>query len=125
MLRVGRLIHTSSGTVLLNQVRWCQSFLCKLCGLMFRCSLEPGEGLLMAETLASRPGTAIHMLFMFFPIAVMWLDDGFRVVDAVYAKPWRLLYMPVRAARYTLEAHPNLLKQITIGDLLRFEEYVD
>lgn len=76
----------------------------------------------MAETLASRPGAAIHMLFMFFPIAVVWLDNIFRVVDVVYAKPWRLLYMPERAARYTLEAHPDLLKQIRIGDLLSFEE---
>ena len=121
MPREGRLIHAASGTILLGRVRWCDSFACKLRGLMFRSRLEPGEGLLMVERVASRSGTAIHMLFMAFPIAVVWLDEAFRVVDKTLARPWRLAYLPAQAACYTLEAEPDLLDHVQIGDRLTFE----
>jgi uncharacterized membrane protein (UPF0127 family) len=88
---------------------------------MFRGRLEPGEGLLMVERKASRSATAIHMLFMAFPIAVVWMDEAFRVVDKALAKPWRLAYVPAQAACYTLEAEPGLLDHVQIGDKLIFE----
>lgn len=125
MPQTGHLLNTTSNDILLNQVRWCSSFVCKLRGLMFRRELAEGEGLLMVEPRASRTGTAIHMLFMAFPIATIWLDDEFVVVDKVYAKPWRLIYAPSSAARYTLEAHPSLLDRVHIGDRLLFEAQYD
>lgn len=125
MPKTGRLLHTTSNDVLLDQVRWCGSFLCKLRGLMFRRELAAGEGLLMVEPYASRTGTAIHMLFMAFPIATIWLDNEFVVVDKVYAKPWRLAYAPAKAARYTLEAHPSMLDRVQIGDKLLFQAQND
>ncbi len=121
MPKTGRLLHATSNDVLLDQVRWCDSFLCKLRGLMFHRGLAAGEGLLLVEPHASRTGTAIHMLFMAFPIATIWLDGEFIVVDKVYAKPWRLAYAPSKAARYTLEAHPSLLDRVQIGDKLLFQ----
>ena len=88
---------------------------------MFRRALAPGEGLLMVEAHANRVDTTIHMLFMTFPIAAIWLDDDMIVVDKVYAKPWRPFYMPQKAARYTLEASPTLLDRVQIGNKLHFE----
>jgi len=122
MSRVGQLVSNESGTVYLEHVRWCSSFLCKLRGLMFRHSLKPGEGLLMVEPSPSRAATAIHMFFMAFSIATIWMDDEFRVVDKVLAKPWRPAYVPAKAARYTLEAAPSLLDQIEVGDQLAFRD---
>lgn len=121
MPKTGRLIRIPGETVLLDQVRWCDLFLCRLRGLMFRRTLAAGEGLLLVEPYASRAGTAIHMLFMAFPIATVWLDSDLVVVDKVYARPWRLMYAPARAARYTLEAHPSLLDRVEIGDKLVFQ----
>ncbi len=119
--KTGRLVHAASGEVLLERVRWCESFGCKLLGLMFRRSLGPDEGLLLVEPRASRTASAIHMLFMAFPIAAIWLDDGFEVVDKALARPWRLAYVPARPARYILEASPRLLNHIEVGDKLAFE----
>jgi uncharacterized membrane protein (UPF0127 family) len=121
MPRIGRLSNAADNVVLLDRVRWCDSFLCKLRGLMFRHALAPGEGLLMVESRASRVGTTIHMMFMAFPIAVVWLDDEFVVVDKVYARPWRLAYAPAKPARYTLEASSTLLEQVQIGNKLSFD----
>ncbi len=122
MVKVGRLLHAESGRELLSRVRWCASYDCKLRGLMFRRALEPGEGLLMVEPRANRTGTAIHMLFVSFTIAVVWLDDHLCVVDKVCARPWRLAYAPSVPARYTLEADVALLDRVDIGDCLVFED---
>lgn len=116
-----RCIHTSARAVLLTNVKWCDSFFCRLRGLMFRSSLKEGEGLLLVERRESRVDTSIHMFFMSFPIAAVWLDARFRVVDTCLAEPWRPFYAPRVPARYTLETSPELLGKISIGDELTFE----
>ncbi|HLB50223.1 MAG TPA: DUF192 domain-containing protein [Anaerolineales bacterium] len=116
-----RLLHKPSNTMLLADVKWCNSFLCRLRGLMFRSSLREGEGLLLVERRESRMDTSIHMFFMSFPIAAVWLDARFRVVDTCLARPWRPFYAPCIPAQYTLEASPELLKKISTGDELAFE----
>ena len=88
---------------------------------MFRRVLAEGEGLLFAEAGSSRIGTGIHMLFMFMPLGVVWLDEAFRVVDHKRALPWHPAYLPDRPARYTLEASVEVLDSIAVGDTLAFE----
>lgn len=96
----------------------CDSFLCRLRGLMFRRSLGLHEGLLMVQPSTSRMDAAIHMLFMNFDISVVWMDDDLRVVDAQHARRWRLAYVPAKAARYVLEIHPDRLPDYQVGDCL-------
>jgi uncharacterized protein len=117
----GKLRAVESNAVLLEDVNWCDSFGGKLLGLMFRKSLGESEGLLMVEPRASKVNTSIHMLFMNFAIATVWLDKDLRVVDKVLAKPWRLAYVPAKPAMYTLETRPEILDKINIGDQLAFE----
>jgi uncharacterized membrane protein (UPF0127 family) len=47
---------------------YCDSFLGRLLGLMFRSSLAPEQGLLLVESRESRIDTAIHMLQIFQPM---------------------------------------------------------
>jgi len=112
--------NETRGERLLGRVRRCASFLCRLRGLTFRRPLSDGEGLLLVGRRESRAGTAIHMLFVFFPITVVWLDGGGRVVDARLAHPFRPLYVPHEPARDVLEGPPALLERVSIGDQLRF-----
>lgn len=107
---------------MLARVEWCRSFLCRLRGLTFRRHLAADEGLLLVESRASIAATAIHMFFVFFPIAAIWLDDSFCVVDARLAQPFRPFYAPRTPARYVLEAAPALLDQVAIGDQLYITE---
>lgn len=88
---------------------------------MFRRALAESEGLVLVERRESRIDTSIHMFFMRFPIAAIWLDARFRVVDTCLARPWRPFYAPRAPAQYTLETSPELLKKISIGDELVFE----
>ncbi len=117
-----RLTHQPTGETLLTNVRRCDTFFSRLRGLMFRSALAAGEGILLVERRESRLDTSIHMFCMAFPIAAIWLDARFRVVDTCLAKPWRPFYAPRVPARYTLETSPELLKKIAVGDELIFEE---
>jgi uncharacterized membrane protein (UPF0127 family) len=114
--------NRTQGRVVLARVRWCKSFMCRLRGLMFRRRLPADEGLLLVENKASIAATSIHMFFVFFPIAAIWLDDAFRVVDKTLARPFRPLYASRLPARYVLEAAPEALDCITIGDQLHIGE---
>ena len=118
MMKVSNL----AGQPLLQRVKWCDSFGTKLRGLMFRRAIDPDEGLVLAETRSSIAATSIHMFFVPFDIAAIWLDDDFKVVHKVLAKAWRPYYASPQAARYVLEGPPALLDHIAIGDTLHFEE---
>ncbi len=115
-----RAWNESRDEPLLGRVRWCQSFFCRLRGLTFRRRLGADEGILLVGTRESRMDSAIHMLFVFFPIAVIWLDRTGRVVDTALARPFRLAYVPSGPARDVLEGPPDLLKRVNPGDRLRF-----
>lgn len=118
------LRNAKSGEVVLNRARWCSSFLCHLRGLQFVPSLPDGEGLLFVTKGESRANTTIHMFFMMFSIAVVWLDKSGRVVDKQLAKPWRPAYAPKAPAQYYIEANTDLLDRVEIGDVLLFDETV-
>jgi uncharacterized membrane protein (UPF0127 family) len=90
--------------------------------LTFRRSLAADEGLLLVGVRENRADTAIHMLFVFFPISAVWLDREGRVVDARLALPFRPLYIPRGPARDVLEGPPQLLEMMRVGDRLSFEE---
>lgn len=108
--------------VVLERAKWCASFWCHFKGLQLVRHLPENEGLLFVTSSESRGGTAIHMFFMFFSIAVVWLDREGIVVDKKFAKPWRPAYSPKAPAMYYIEANPSLLERVEIGDKLRFDE---
>lgn len=89
-------------------------------GLMFRRTLDMEQGVRLDMDRTSRAFSAIHMLFVFFPLAVFWLDKNNRIVDKALARPFRLFYMPRRPARYVLELHDLKFDAAQIGDQLDF-----
>lgn len=119
-----RFIHVNNLTKPVEQparVGFCDSFLCKLRGLMFRPRLSPDAGLLLVEKRDSRLDTSIHMFFVPFDLAVFWIDSDMTVVDKVIAKSWRPAYFPKANARYTLELHPDHWEDYEIGDKVEFK----
>jgi len=88
---------------------------------MFRPRLSPGEALLLDERSDSRAGAAIHMFFVPFAIAAVWINSAGFVVDKVLARPWRPFYGPRAPARYILETHPDFLSRIEVNEELDFD----
>ena len=115
MRRVTITNKTRLATVAIKAV-YCDSFLCQLRGLMFRRSLGLQEGLLLVQKHDSKINAAIHMLFMWINLAVVWIDTAGKVVDVRLAQRWRLIYVPKSAARYILEMHADRIGDFEIGD---------
>ena len=116
------LVNQTTGQTLTARVKMCDTFWRKLQGLMFRRALDPDESLVFCYSRESTAETSIHMFFVFFSIAVVWLDAERRVVDKVLAKPFRPYYAPQKPAQFFVEGDPGLLEQVQIGDQLAFEE---
>jgi uncharacterized membrane protein (UPF0127 family) len=114
------VVHEASGRVLVPRARWCDTFGSKLRGFILRRRLEPGEGLVLVDGRESRANTAIHMLFVLTDLGVIWVSDSLEVVDAVRARPWRPAYIPQAPARYVIEAAPEVLEHVDLGDRVSF-----
>lgn len=114
--------NARTGNVVLARARWCASFWCHFRGLQLVPRLPEDEGLLFVTGVEGRAHTAIHMFFMRFAIAVVWMDARGTVVDKALALPWRPAYAPRAPAQYYIEASPSLLDRVEIGDTLRFDE---
>lgn len=107
------------------RARWCVSFFCKLRGLTFRRKLSPQDAIILVESSDSTSASAIHMMFVFFPIATIWINSGGQVVDCRLAKPFRPIYIPRAPARYILEGPPAFLDLFQPGDQVEFETLTD
>jgi uncharacterized membrane protein (UPF0127 family) len=102
------------------RVGYCDSFLCRLRGLMFRSHLGLNEGLLLVEKRDSRLDTSIHMFFVPFDLAVFWINSEMTIVDKVIAKSWHPAYFPKTNTKFTLEIHPDHFGNYDIGDKVDF-----
>jgi uncharacterized membrane protein (UPF0127 family) len=103
------------------RVKNCESFGCRLRGLMFRRNLDDEQGLLLIHGAESRANAAIHMFFVRFDLGVVWLNEDKSVVDIQMAESWHPLYTPQFPAKFVLEIHPDRLAEFQIGDKLSFE----
>jgi uncharacterized membrane protein (UPF0127 family) len=103
------------------RIRRCDSFLCRFKGLMFRSHLDVDDGLLLEIPRDSRLDSSIHMFFVPFDLAVIWINSQSCVVDKVIARGWHPAYFPAKAARYTLEIHPDRFGSFEIGDKVEFQ----
>jgi len=64
--------------------------------------------------------SAIHMLFVFFPIDVIWLDKNKKIVDIKTAYPFQIISMPKKPAKYILELQKGMGKLFRVGNKLKF-----
>jgi uncharacterized protein len=80
-----RAIDITSGKELAAHLEVAASLFSRAKGLLGRQALFPGEGLLI------RPCSGVHTFFMNFPIDVLFLDKGNRVIEAVSnLQPYRI-----------------------------------
>lgn len=117
-----RVINQGTREILIESARWCASRLCRLRGLQFRRHLKPGEALILVKDNDSISSSSIHMFFVIFPIAAIWINSKGKVTSAQLAKPWRPYYASPDPARYVLETSPRFLEKISVGDKLEFVE---
>ncbi len=120
--------NITRGTVLCDTHEVAGTAWQKTTGLMFRKELPEGRGLLMTFSGDSSPG--IWMLCMRFPIDIVFLDSGRRVIRVVEnARPlglsWRTwrIFFPPGPAKFVLELPAGRAgkSKTRTGDKLEFQ----
>lgn len=104
------------------RIKYCDTFLTQLRGFTFRSRLSGDEGLVLVGRRDSRLDSSIHMLFVSFDLAVIWINSEMQVVDKVLARSWRLAYFSKEPARYVLEIHPDRWGEYDLGDIVQFKD---
>ena len=103
--------------VIIKKAKMCKSMFCKALGLMFR-SKKPDYGLVFIFNKELRAD--LHMLFVFFPIDVLFLDKDKKVVDIKKDfKPFSY-YAPKAKAMFVIEMPVGVLKNTRVGDRIVF-----
>jgi uncharacterized membrane protein (UPF0127 family) len=100
------------------QLKVCDTFISRLQGFLFSKAPQSEEGLLFCYKQPSRINSGIHMLGIPFPLAIIWLDEKYMVVDRCTAKPWGLAYLPKSPACYVIECSIARLIEFETGDQL-------
>ena len=103
------------------RLKYCDTFLTQLRGLMFRSRLARDEGLVLVGIKDSRLDSSIHMFFVSFDLTVLWVNSEMKVVDKILAKSWRPMYFSKKPARYVVEIHPERWGDFEIGDEVHFK----
>ncbi len=89
--------NVTRGTVLANAAAVADTWTSRVKGLLGRDGLEPGEGLIID------PCNSIHTVFMRFPIDVLFVARGGRVIRLLeHLRPYRITGI-VFGARYVVE----------------------
>jgi len=115
-----KLLNKSKGTVLSHDAGIAGTFFSRARGLM----LSTPADLVLVSPKEGIASSSIHMLFMRFPIDVLWLDSGMKVVDirrnVPPANPLKIgtlrIHKPGKPAKYVIELGRGEAGTTEIGD---------
>lgn len=117
---LARVRRKADGAVICERCEIPESAFGRARGLLGRDGLEPGAGMLI-----DRAGS-VHMLFMRFPIDVVFLDRDRRVVGIRHElRRWRFAGARRAVAALELPAGAAAAAGIEEGDVLALEEEKD
>jgi len=110
----------NDGTIIATSVELANTFVKQTIGLMFRKSIP--EHYAMIFDMRREQYIGIHMLFVRFPIDLVYLDTDRQVIDIKHLKCWTGIAFPSRPARYAIEMHAGTAERsgLQIGDVLNW-----
>jgi uncharacterized protein len=114
------LRNLTKKTALAKEVLLCASLCSQMRGLMFSRRID-GKALVMV--FGRERIVALHMLFVFFPIDIVFLDRSRKVVELVRgAKPFISQIVPKNKALYVIELPAGVIgkSRTAVGDRLAF-----
>ena len=119
-----KIFNKTRDLVLSEDARLVSSFLGRLRGLI----LERPKDIVLVAAREGVVESSIHMLFMGYPIDVLWLDSDKRVVEIRRGVPpfnpfkpstWRT-YKPGKPAKYVVELGVGSAEGTEVGDEIEF-----
>ncbi len=104
------------------RIKYCDTFLTQLRGFTLHSDLARDEGLVLVGKRDSRLDSSIHMFFVSFDLAVIWISSKMEIVDKVLARSWKPAYFSKQPAQYVLEVHPDRWEEFQVGDRVVFKD---
>ncbi|NMA44830.1 MAG: DUF192 domain-containing protein [Candidatus Diapherotrites archaeon] len=105
-----------NGKPLIKKVKLANSPLERMRGLMFEDEKKFDYALVFTSPKEGKIESSLHMMFVFFPIAAIFLDSNKNVVDKTTLTPFTVNYTPKKPAKYVIEMPPKEAKKIKIKD---------
>ena len=97
------LYNISKKKIIIKNVKIADTEIKQTLGLMFSRRNKFNYCLIFKRPNSSILGSSIHMMFVFYPIAVIFLDENKKVVDIKKKIVPFWFYMPKKPAKYILE----------------------
>ena len=108
--------------VIADKALYKKNVMFKVRGLMFSKPLKEGEAIILESKDEGILETTLHMLFVFYPIDIIWLNKKLEIVDikkkVLPFKPW---IVPKNPAKFVVEMKAGAAKTLKIGDVLKFK----
>ncbi len=114
------LFNSTTGKKIISKTRFAQGFFGNMKGLVFEREENFDYALVFPLPYESRFGASVHMMFVFFPIDIVFLDAQKKVVDKATLRPWMINYTPRAAAKYFIELPIGCGEKIKVGDTLEW-----
>jgi uncharacterized membrane protein (UPF0127 family) len=114
------MILKHNGMLIAGKVDLAENYYDKVLGLMFRRSIPQNYALLF---MFKKPGVVgVHMLFMRFPVAAIFLDEDKKILAATVLKPWTG-FKQIKNVQYLIEMNPKTIEKygLKIGDVINFD----
>lgn len=114
------LYNKSRNKKIIEKTRLADSFFKRFKGLMF--SKKPNYALVFELEKEGKINASIHMLFVFYPIDVVYLDSRKKVVDIkLNLRPWALNYTPKKPSKYFIEFPTGIIEnKVSLNDKLEW-----
>lgn len=117
-----KLTNSTKNKLLAKKTILCKTEFSKMLGLMFS-SKNKIKNKAMIFIFEKEQSISIHMLFVFYPIDVLWLDKKKKIVELKTMQPFTVHY-PKGNAKYVVELEAGTIKKtkMKINDRIKFQE---
>jgi uncharacterized protein len=115
-----KLTNTSSNKTIASKIKFCNSFLSKAKGLMFS---KPIKDECIIMLFIKETNVTIHMLFVFFPIDIIFLDKQKKIIQTKEnARPFTTIVRSKNKVSYVVELPAFTISRTKtrVGDKLSF-----
>lgn len=113
------VIRKGKKELVIKKSRLANSSFSRFKGLMLESRENFDYALIFPLDFESRYGASIHMMFMNFPIDILFLNSKQEIIDVVEnLRPWSLNCTPKKPAKYIIEmpAGTARKKKIKVGE---------
>ncbi|ADI74995.1 protein of unknown function DUF192 [Methanohalobium evestigatum Z-7303] len=115
------MILKSNGNTVASDVEFATTFFSQSKGLMFKKNVPNDYALVFVFDKPIK--TSVHMLFVRFPIDVLFLDDSKRIIKATTLKPWLGTSSSEKIVKYIIEMKQHKISEhgLVEGEQLFFD----